>query len=622
MSVLDANWGRVVERNWAASLPLRDRTPSYSSQSRSSHSPSPPSSSPSPLSLSLSKRIPLDVIDSVMENVFSEANRLSIALVCKDWYTLSTQHHYPDITICSRKSCNRLLDLHAHHNGQVRRRLSDATILRIHWPKVDAEPFCDAIPLLFGPRMPGVNTLIFENCIHPPMHPTFTRGLRSSFQGIRVLAIVNFSLVNFGELRDIVLACPQADTLILRHGGCKRLGVRLLAPRSRTRGPQLRRLELCHLEASLFKALVNWFRRHTECCDHITDLSITDVTGSSVLESRRLLRVIGDSLKRLSLVDMQEPLNISGGSTITLAVNPSLLCLNIELEEGKSCPQACDFQLAKWRRILLTVPETTRSDIEVSVIEKQNLHYSDFWPTYPVYVKHLHKPYLWDLWRYKVDGHTCHLSNNCGYRTRDPVDYFQHLTGSHPTLLHMQPEASLLVKNQRDPQGIRTPFPQYTSILTCQQHELQWSLPLIQPDTPDIYSSHVTHHLCQYHKLHCTWTDMFGDKCHVDIAPPTPTALIEHISRDHWHTEHGIRLVPTPLYTHSDPALVVLVRTLLADVGDLGLDHPSTKIPWEIFSDLLRRRWCIPEVGIPTTMYLGLDYDEVTLSRYMSRVML
>ncbi|KAH9915486.1 uncharacterized protein B0H18DRAFT_1215499 [Fomitopsis serialis] len=195
-----------------------------------------------PLPRSLSRRIPLDVLYNIFPHLDSETDRSSVALVCREG-----SH------------------LYLKRDARVMQRLNRTTTLRIHQRYGD-EPFCDS------------------GCIRPSMHPTFTRGLRL-FRNLRSLEIVDFVLASFGQLRRIILASPQLDSLVLRDGKyalpeCP--PALSLAPPERLQThvsvPRLRRLELCHLDIRLLAALVDWFVTAHPPCQHVTDLTITEVS--------------------------------------------------------------------------------------------------------------------------------------------------------------------------------------------------------------------------------------------------------------------------------------------------------------------------------------------------------
>jgi len=206
--------------------------------------------------------------------------------------------------------------------------------------------------------MPGMRHFVFQGpgCIRPSMHPTFTRGLRL-FRNLRSLEIVDFVLANFGELRRIILASPQLDTLVLRDGKCA-LPVRpSLAPSERPQTlvsvPHLRRLELCHLDIGLLAALIDWFVTvHPPCCQHVTDLVITEVAGQGAKLVTRFLQVIGPSLEHISLAGMPGRVcDVVDETTLSLACNPSF----VSASEGHA-----DFFgfLKTWSPIVRTVPKT------------------------------------------------------------------------------------------------------------------------------------------------------------------------------------------------------------------------------------------------------------------------
>ncbi|KAH9915492.1 uncharacterized protein B0H18DRAFT_95851 [Fomitopsis serialis] len=276
-----------------------------------------------PLPRSLSRRIPLDVFYNVFSHLYTETERSSVALVCREWYRCSGHIRYPDLCIRDREGLIILRDLCLNRDARVRQRLSRTTTLRIHQRYGDVR-FCDSVPLVLGACMPDVRNLVFEGCIRPSMHLTFTRGLRL-FRNLRSLEIVDFVLASFGQLRRIILASPQLDTLVLRDGKYA-LPVRpqasalSLAPSERPQThvsvPHLQRLELCHLDIGLLAALVDWFVTvHPPCCQHVTYLTITEVTGGAHLLTR-LLQVIGPSLEHISLAGMP------GRSTSSLSTVP------------------------------------------------------------------------------------------------------------------------------------------------------------------------------------------------------------------------------------------------------------------------------------------------------------
>jgi len=93
-----------------------------------------------PLPRSLSRRIPLDVLYSILPHLDSEMDRSSVALVCRDWYRCSGHIHYPDLCIRDREGLMILRNQCLKRDARVVQRLNHTTTLRIH-QRYGAEPF-------------------------------------------------------------------------------------------------------------------------------------------------------------------------------------------------------------------------------------------------------------------------------------------------------------------------------------------------------------------------------------------------------------------------------------------------------------------------------------------------
>ncbi|KZT69542.1 hypothetical protein DAEQUDRAFT_811314 [Daedalea quercina L-15889] len=288
-----------------------------------------------PLPPSLSIRVPFDVLTHVIAFLDSEADRSTVALVCKDWYRWLGHHRYPDLCIRSRETVNALLGLYLR-SERVQRRLKHTKTLKcesgrdVKWRQVAG------IPLqVLATYMPAVRRFVFRGYagdgLWSEMHvPGFAKVLRS-FRSLHNLELSGFLLDNFYQLARIILACPSLETLILRDGELINSYLpRALAEARPTRIPHLRRLELCHLELDLLSELVDSLvERRVACCDNVTDLTITEIAGVAAELLTRLLRVIGPSLQRLTLARMPWTRNLQAyhsleASTLSLAWNTSI----------------------------------------------------------------------------------------------------------------------------------------------------------------------------------------------------------------------------------------------------------------------------------------------------------
>ncbi|KAH9915482.1 uncharacterized protein B0H18DRAFT_1124873 [Fomitopsis serialis] len=333
-----------------------------------------------PLPRRLSERVSLDVLYNIVDNLDSEVDRSSVALVCRDWYEHFGYIRYPDLCIRSRRGLNLLLDT-SLASGRMKRRLDNTTTLRIHQDDGDSKAsYYDAVPLTLATRMPAVRSLVFHGCIRPHMHSSFARNLHL-FRHILSLELSSFALESFGELRRIIVACPRLHTLILRDGKC--VASRPPSPTTLAQSMQrqkctlqLRRLELRRLDFILSAALVAWLvMAGPVCCEGITDLAVTEVTGPVSQMWIQLLQAIGPSLETLQLVCARG----RGCTTVdelalSLASNPNLRRLEILIEPDYNdftdmlSPEELDDGFPRtsgWWPIFKTVPRVAQADIEV-----------------------------------------------------------------------------------------------------------------------------------------------------------------------------------------------------------------------------------------------------------------
>lgn len=112
-----------------------------------------------------------------------------------------------------------------------------------------------------------------------------------------------------------------------------------------------------------------------ECCERITNLAVTEVTGRAGQLWTRLLQAIGPSLENLQLVCARgRGCRSVDESALSLASNPNLRRLEIQIEPDYNdftdmlSPEELDAGFPRtsgWWPIFNTVPRVTQADIEV-----------------------------------------------------------------------------------------------------------------------------------------------------------------------------------------------------------------------------------------------------------------
>ncbi|TFY57451.1 hypothetical protein EVJ58_g7007 [Rhodofomes roseus] len=497
---------------------------------------------PFPLPLSLSTRITLDILYYVLENLDSEMDRSSITLVCKEWYRCFGSIRYSDLCIRDREGLHSLLAQYARCE-RVRRRFRSTTTLRIQQRDGSLESFCDTVPLVLGTCMPAVRSLTFHECIRPSMHPTFAKGLRL-FKFIRCLELSTFILGNLGDLYRMLIGFPLLEALILRDGRYRssypaRRATPFRTPSQYVHLPKLRRLELRHLDTSLFVSLVDWLA-HTACSKHITHLAISEFAGVGAQLSNRLLEAIGPSLKQLSLVGIPAcPYAYPKHNAIiapNLRSNSNLMQVDAEIEvvdsksfrrltslDGHADDRRMDF-IRSWWPIIRTVPQPARQRFRLNIIR---MGWDIFARGYSKPIKRtFYKEDLFPLrlCNDKVCGHVeSTFGYLCRYIAEDVADFYRHLETSHAAAIPPIPRMTLIPTDRWGMvRCIPAQAPSDLTPIPCRRAAIV-ALP-----------EYVVDHFTNQHPVHCRLvSDPFAAiPCNV-LVEPSREALMQHIS-SHW----------------------------------------------------------------------------------------
>ncbi|TFY56469.1 hypothetical protein EVJ58_g7628 [Rhodofomes roseus] len=165
------------------------------------------------LPLDLSDRIPLEIIESIIDCMV-QAALVPTAQVCRAWYPRARHNLYSTIRLQSRR-CYDLLVQQVRTSPRVKQRLATTDGLIVtHFMerKGDTIPFLDALPLVLANALPALRVLSIEGALRPAMHPSFYFGLLQ-FKHIVSLRLSAVELSNITQLERIIYACPHIAEL-------------------------------------------------------------------------------------------------------------------------------------------------------------------------------------------------------------------------------------------------------------------------------------------------------------------------------------------------------------------------------------------------------------------------
>ncbi|TFY58229.1 hypothetical protein EVJ58_g6551 [Rhodofomes roseus] len=239
----------------------------------------------------------MDVLEHIMDYM-DQATLCQCARVCRAWKPRGVYLLHTRIEL-RRRVALEALSRAAHRNiGEARENLAFTKELCVTNAKGLA--FCHVVPLTLGKMMPALESIIFDACLKPMMHPTFFRYL-PAFTTVVRLTLSSFKLANFTELRKILCAFPRLNHLSISHGeilrGYAYSDIQDDVPYATLY--KLERLELGEqLGTVLLTALVDWFVKSSSC-RAISHLEIHRNSDGDVTCINRLLHAIGSSLTEL-----------------------------------------------------------------------------------------------------------------------------------------------------------------------------------------------------------------------------------------------------------------------------------------------------------------------------------
>ncbi|EPS97234.1 hypothetical protein FOMPIDRAFT_1128948 [Fomitopsis schrenkii] len=259
-----------------------------------------------PLPKSLSSRIPIEVVEAVIDYIEWQSLLCTCALVCRSWYYRSTMKLYRRIAITSRIDFDRL-STSARQSQRVRDRLA----LTRH---IDIRSSAQAFPLVFGKLLPRLETLeLGEACMTPPIHRSFFLAL-SQLASITSLTMFGLELFNFIELRNIISRFPLLTKLSIIDVSCKHVPAdRITANTVRPSTPQsnmrLRELVIRGAWAATLREIIDWLTANSPTCELVSRLTVRGTVGEGTRHFQQLLQVSGRSL-----IDCQLDFKLGGES--------------------------------------------------------------------------------------------------------------------------------------------------------------------------------------------------------------------------------------------------------------------------------------------------------------------
>ena len=268
-----------------------------------------------PLPKSLSNRIPVEVVEAVIDHIDWQTLLCTCALVCRSWYYRSTTKLYKSIDITSRIDFERL-SAAAYQSHRVRERLA----LTRH---IDIRSSAHAFPLVFGQMLPSLESLVLgEGCISPPILPGFFFAL-SQLAHVTSLTMFGFELFNFPELRKIISRFPHLTKLSIIDVSYKHLPANRPTAGTVERPPappstmRLRELVIKGAWAAILRELLDWLISGGTPCELVSRLTVYGSIGEGTHQLQQLLSATGASLKDCQLDLRGQPRHLA------LAVLPS-----------------------------------------------------------------------------------------------------------------------------------------------------------------------------------------------------------------------------------------------------------------------------------------------------------
>ncbi|KZT71047.1 hypothetical protein DAEQUDRAFT_724806 [Daedalea quercina L-15889] len=252
-----------------------------------------------PLPVSLSSRIPVEIIEAVIESIDWQSLLCACTLVCRSWHHRSTRALYRSVTINGRAGFQRLSHC-AHRYPGVRERLA---LTR----EVDIRDSAQAFPLVFGRMLPNLRRLVFaERCMPLPIHRSFFLSL-PQLSSVTALTLFALEFYNFAELQRILCKLPRLRILSLldvelRHARSTMVQSAKLAP---PEGIRLHALEVRDVRDWTLNELLDWLAINGATCGLVSELTVYGLSQVNVHRINRLLRLAGASLVdcQLNLLD-------------------------------------------------------------------------------------------------------------------------------------------------------------------------------------------------------------------------------------------------------------------------------------------------------------------------------
>lgn len=267
-----------------------------------------------PLSQSLSERIPIEVVEAVIDHIEWQSLLCTCALVCRSWYYRSTTKLYRSVAITSRIDFERL-SAAARESTRVRERLA----LTRH---VDVRSSAHVFPLVFGQMLPSLESLVLgEGCMFPPIPRSFFLAL-SQLAGVTSLTMFGLELFNVVELQRIVSRFPLLTKLSIIDVSCKhvpanRAAASMLQPSTPPSHMRLRELVIKVAWVAILREMIDWLTAGPTC-ELVSRLTVYGSAGEDTHRFQQLLRVTG-----LSLTDCQLDFKLGGELMRRLSVRLS-----------------------------------------------------------------------------------------------------------------------------------------------------------------------------------------------------------------------------------------------------------------------------------------------------------
>ena len=174
----------------------------------------------SPLSTTITNRIPIEIVELVMDFMEMRRTLCSAALVCKAWHDRVEGRLYRSVIITSKAAFDRFV-LSMREHVRMRENVSSYThslhirnsARRDALPNAQLGDFIASFPHVLGGRMAAMKTLHIHG-LHDPLHSTFTRTLKQ-MSNVTALFLDSAVLCNFVQLRSILGAFTSLVHLVL-----------------------------------------------------------------------------------------------------------------------------------------------------------------------------------------------------------------------------------------------------------------------------------------------------------------------------------------------------------------------------------------------------------------------